>query len=211
MSEMNWLIMLLFLSIFVFSFWSKPTRISIIWTNMMKLISKQFEIGLKTKKDSSKILFTSLFMFILTCNLVGLIPNLFTSSSHLTFNLMMSIPMWTGFFIYGWIKYSNKMFEHLVPNGTPDPLISFMVLIELISTIIRPLTLSIRLMANMVSGHLLLTLMGGSMESSNTFMVGLLTLIQSMLSSLEMSVAIIQAYVFCMLLTLYSDDSDYSN
>uniref|UniRef100_UPI0030DF8810 ATP synthase subunit 6 n=1 Tax=Megalurothrips distalis TaxID=1030663 RepID=UPI0030DF8810 len=210
-SELNWSIMFIFLLIFIFSFWSKPTRVSVIKTNLVNSLSQQFEIGLKTKKDSSKIMFTSLFLFIVTCNLMGMIPNLFTSSSHLTFNLMMSIPMWTGFFIYGWVKYSNKMFEHLVPNGTPDALISFMVLIELISTTIRPLTLSIRLMANMVSGHLLLTLMGSSMESSNTFMVGLLTLIQSMLSSLEMSVAIIQAYVFCMLLTLYSDDSDYSN
>lgn len=86
-----------------------------------------------------------------------------------------------------------------------------MVLIELIRTIIRPLTLRIRLMANIVSGHLLLTLIGGRIESSNTFIVGLLTLIQRILRSLEIRVAIIQAYVFCILLTLYSDDSDYRN
>uniref|UniRef100_UPI0030E211D7 ATP synthase subunit 6 n=1 Tax=Odontothrips pentatrichopus TaxID=3118774 RepID=UPI0030E211D7 len=207
--ELNWSIMAIFLLMFIVSFWSKPSRMMMIKKNLINSLSEQFEIGLKTKKDSAKIMFTSLFMFIVTCNLMGMIPNLFTSSSHLTFNLFMSVPMWTGFFIFGWIKYSNKMFEHLVPNGTPDALISFMVLIELISTTIRPLTLSIRLMANMVSGHLLLTLLGNSMVSSNMIMVMILTLVQSMLSSLELGVAIIQAYVFCMLLTLYSDDSDY--
>uniref|UniRef100_UPI0030E32E35 ATP synthase subunit 6 n=1 Tax=Arorathrips mexicanus TaxID=1291224 RepID=UPI0030E32E35 len=206
--ELNWVIMMIFLMTSMYYFWSKPNRLTICMNNSFYNISKQFEIALKTCKDSSKLLFTALFLFILNCNLIGLIPNVFTSTSHLFLNLFISIPMWMGFFFYGWITYTNKMFAHLVPKGTPTPLISFMVLIELISNLIRPLTLSIRLMANMVSGHLLLTLMGNSMVGSSIFMVILLTSLQSILSLLELGVAMIQAYVFCTLLTLYSDDSD---
>nr|YP_010528106.1 ATP synthase F0 subunit 6 [Mycterothrips gongshanensis]UXW64208.1 ATP synthase F0 subunit 6 [Mycterothrips gongshanensis] len=208
--EANWLILMIFLTSFFYFFWSKPSRLTILKNSFLLNISSQFEIALKSKKDSSKMIFATLFIFILFSNFMGLIPNIFTSTSHLTFNLFLSIPMWTGFLFYGWTKYTNKMLAHLVPNGTPLPLISFMVLIELISTTIRPLTLSIRLMANMVSGHLLLTLMGNSMVSSSLLITMILVLVQTMLSSLEIGVAMIQAYVFCMLLTLYSDDSDYS-
>nr|AAN64186.1 ATP synthase subunit 6 [Thrips imaginis] len=206
--EMNWIILTLVPFFFIFSFWNKPSRTNIISLSLIEQIGEQFKIALKTKKDSSKGMFISLFIMILFVNLMGLFPNTFTPTSHISINMMISFPMWMGFMIFGWTKFTNKMFSHLVPSGTPMPLISFMVLIELISNVIRSLTLSIRLMANMVSGHLLLTLMGNMMENSSIIMIMILTLIQGVLTSLELGVAFIQAYVFCMLLTLYSDESD---
>uniref|UniRef100_UPI0030E03029 ATP synthase subunit 6 n=1 Tax=Thrips brevicornis TaxID=3047594 RepID=UPI0030E03029 len=210
LGEMNWSIMLLASFFMFFSFWKKPSRIKTIYLSLINQISQQFKIALKSNKDSSESIFITLFLMILFLNMMGLFPNIFTPSSHITLNMIISVPLWLGFMAYGWTKFTNKMLSHLVPNGTPTALISFMVLIEMISNLIRSLTLSIRLMANMVSGHLLLTLMGNLMENSSTFLVILLTFLQSVLSSLELGVAFIQAYVFCMLLTLYSNDSDFN-
>uniref|UniRef100_UPI0030E20995 ATP synthase subunit 6 n=1 Tax=Ctenothrips transeolineae TaxID=3045420 RepID=UPI0030E20995 len=209
LEELNWFSFLIPLMILMYTFWSKPSRMTHLKHFMINSIEEQFKIALKTKKDSSSKIFITIFLMIMICNITGLLPNIFTGTSHLTANLMISVPLWTGFFMFGWMKYTNKMFAHLVPNGTPMVLINFMVLIELISTIIRPLTLSIRLMANMVSGHLLLTLMGNTMQTSYYSTCLILVFIQMILSLLEVGVAFIQAYVFCMLLTLYSDDSDY--
>nr|WKW89311.1 ATP synthase F0 subunit 6 [Scirtothrips hansoni] len=209
-SELNWLILLVFLTFMFLTFWMKPSRISTAKTMLLKYFSEQFEIALKSKKDGSKLIFSSVFLVIVLSNICGLIPNSFTATSHLTVNLFLSVPMWLGFFIFGWLTFTNKMLAHLVPNGTPTPLISFMVLIELISTSIRPFTLSIRLMANMVSGHLLLTLLGNSMVNVSAILLIFMVSVQTMLALLETGVCLIQAYVFCMLLTLYSDESDYS-
>ncbi|YP_009517128.1 ATP synthase F0 subunit 6 (mitochondrion) [Thrips palmi] len=210
MGELNWLILNFTLIFMIFSFWKKPSRTKIIFIELINQISNQFKIALKTTKDSSEGIFISLFIMILFMNMMGLFPNIFTPTSHITMNMMISLPLWIGFMAFGWSNFTNKMLSHLVPNGTPTALISFMVMIELISNFIRSLTLSIRLMANMVSGHLLLTLMGNLMENSSISMVIVLTFIQSILSSLELGVAFIQAYVFCMLLTLYSNESDYN-
>uniref|UniRef100_UPI0030E5CF91 ATP synthase subunit 6 n=1 Tax=Thrips alatus TaxID=1030670 RepID=UPI0030E5CF91 len=210
LGEMNWSIMILATFFMFLSFWKKPSRIKTILLSLISQISEQFKIALKSNKDSSEGIFIALFLMILFLNLMGLFPNIFTPSSHITLNMIISFPLWMGFMAFGWTKFTNKMLSHLVPNGTPTALISFMVLIEMISNLIRSLTLSIRLMANMVSGHLLLTLMGNLMENSSIIMVMILTLVQSILSSLELGVAFIQAYVFCMLLTLYSNDSDFN-
>nr|YP_009927489.1 ATP synthase F0 subunit 6 [Pseudodendrothrips mori]QFO91092.1 ATP synthase F0 subunit 6 [Pseudodendrothrips mori] len=209
--EMNWLITFLILGILFYKFWIVPSRLMYLKSNLVKNLSQQFSIALKTKKDGTSSFFVAMFFLFVLTNFMGLFPNVFTSSSHITFNSIVSFSMWTGFFLFGWMTYTNKMLAHLVPLSTPKPLISFMVLIEMISTMIRPGTLGIRLMANMVSGHLLLTLMGNSMCLTPIFMLLILVLAQSILTLLEMGVSVIQGYVFCMLLSLYSDDSDYQS
>lgn len=175
----------------------------------MENLRQQFSIALKTGKDGTKRFFNTLFIFFLFCNLLGLVPNVFTPTRHITFNLIISIPLWVGFFLYGWATYTNKIFAHLVPLRTPRALIRFIVLIERIRTLIRPGTLGIRLIANIVSGHLLLTLIGNRMAIRPLLVLIILVLVQTILRILEVGVRIIQAYVFCILLTLYSDESDY--
>jgi len=98
----------------------------------------------------------------------------------------------------------KHMFAHLVPQRTPTPLIPFIVLIESISNIIRPLTLAVRLMANIVAGHLLITLLGNQTAVSSNFILASLILTQILLLTLESAVAFIQSYVFAVLSTLYS-------
>jgi F-type H+-transporting ATPase subunit a len=96
------------------------------------------------------------------------------------------------------------MLAHLVPQGTPYVLIPFIVIIETIRNIIRPGTLAVRLSANIIAGHLLLTLLGNTGNSLSTFLISLLIVVQLLLLILESAVTIIQSYVFTILRTLYS-------
>lgn len=98
------------------------------------------------------------------------------------------------------------MFAHLVPLGTPIILIPFIVLIESIRNIIRPITLSVRLAANLTAGHLLLILLGESIVNSRILIIIAVTAAQFALITLEAAVAVIQAYVFATLSTLYASE-----
>lgn len=110
--------------------------------------------------------------------------------------------------IYRIINYLNNLLTHLTPQGTPALLIPFIVIIESISLIIRPITLSIRLTANIIAGHLLLSLLGSSGQLiSRIILINIILFSQILLFILEISVSIIQAYVFSILSTLYSRDS----
>lgn len=106
--------------------------------------------------------------------------------------------------LYGWINHTQHIFAHLVPQGTPGPLIPFMVLIETIRNVIRPGTLAVRLAANIIAGHLLLTLLGRTGPSLSISLVTLLLISQILLLTLEAAVAVIQSYVFAVLRTLYA-------
>lgn len=157
--------------------------------------------------------FTSLvltvFVAIFTINFVGLIPYVFTPTAHIILPLSLAIPFWGGAYLFGWILKSGESLAHLVPVGTPALLIPFIVIIETISAVIRPLTLSIRLMANIVAGHLLLSLTGGGINSTLSFIP--LFLSQTILIFLELAVAAIQAYVFIVLITLYAKEVSVTN
>lgn len=132
-----------------------------------------------------------------------LFPYIFTSTRHLILNLTLAFPLWLSLILFGWIEKTNSIFIHLVPQGTPMVLIPFMVLIESIRNIIRPVTLIIRLTANIIAGHLLLTLLGNLGSSLFIVFIPILLFIQILLLTLEGAVAIIQSYVFSVLLTLY--------
>merc|ERR1712203_794991 len=94
------------------------------------------------------------------CNLIGLAPYIFTRSSHMSFTLTLALPIWLGRILLSMKNQYNRLFAHLVPTGTPGALIPVIVIIDTVSNVIRPGSLSIRLAANIVAGHLLLTLLG---------------------------------------------------
>jgi len=148
--------------------------------------------------------FAALFIFIIVNNVMGLFPYIFTSSSHMTLTLTLRLPLWLSFMVYGWFNYTKHILAHLVPQGTPGALMPFIVLIETISNTIRPLTLAVRLIANIVAGHLLITLLGNQTElASGLILTGLIST-QIILLTLESAVAVIQSYVFAVLSTLYA-------
>nr|QZX44069.1 ATP synthase F0 subunit 6 [Aphidius gifuensis]QZX44070.1 ATP synthase F0 subunit 6 [Aphidius gifuensis]QZX44071.1 ATP synthase F0 subunit 6 [Aphidius gifuensis]QZX44073.1 ATP synthase F0 subunit 6 [Aphidius gifuensis]WLE65461.1 ATP synthase F0 subunit 6 [Aphidius gifuensis] len=207
--SLNWISSLIGLFFIPQMYWFMSSRILFLMINFMLILWMEFKIILKNKFNMNNLLFyISLFLFIMMNNFMGLFPYIFTSSSHLIYSLGLSLPMWLGLMMFGWIKNTNFMFAHLVPQGTPFILMFFMVLIESLSNIIRPFTLSIRLTANMIAGHLLLTLLSSFIP--NFFLFYLIVLIlQLMLLILEVSVSLIQSYVFVILMILYLKETNY--
>lgn len=151
----------------------------------------------------------SLFLIILLNNLAGLTPYTFTSTSHLSFSVRLALTIWLGYIIFGILINIGRFLAHLVPVGTPYVLIPFMVLIELVSNVIRPITLSVRLAANLVAGHLLITLVRSPIVNSRLFSILILLSCLYLLIILESAVAFIQAYVFRILRTLYLREVNY--
>nr|ARH54923.1 ATP synthase F0 subunit 6 [Ceutorhynchus parvulus] len=206
--SMNWMSTLMMLVIIPSTYWLIPSRLTMMWISILTALNKEFKLLIKNNSiNGSTIIFTSLFMFIMVNNFMGLFPYIFTSSSHMNFTLTMSMPLWLGFSLYGWCKNTTHMFAHLVPQGAPSLLLPFLVLVESISNIIRPGTLAIRLTANMIAGHLLVTLMGNYGPSISLIFLQILIFSQIMLLILESAVAIIQAYVFSVLTTLYFSET----
>nr|YP_010145948.1 ATP synthase F0 subunit 6 [Gryllus lineaticeps]QQO79791.1 ATP synthase F0 subunit 6 [Gryllus lineaticeps] len=206
---MNWLSTLLGVMIIPSYYWLIPNRSLMMWNMLINKLYSEFKTLLIGKMNmGSSFMFISLFSMILFNNFLGLFPYIFTSSSHLTFTLSLALPFWLTFMVYGWINNTQHMFAHLVPQGTPPILMPFMVCIETISNVIRPLTLAVRLAANMIAGHLLLTLLGntGPMIMNSTILIQILILSQILLLILELAVSIIQSYVFAVLTTLYSSE-----
>lgn len=202
---LNWLSTLTGILIIPYTFWLTPTRINILWNNILINLYKEFKVLLGPSSYTGRtFIFVSIFSLILFNNFLGLFPYIFTSTSHLTITLTLALPIWLAFILYGWLNHTNHIFIHLVPQGTPNILIPFIVCIETIRNIIRPGTLAVRLTANIIAGHLLLTLMRNTGNSLSSIMLIILIFSQIALLILESAVAIIQAYVFAILSALYS-------
>nr|UPX88412.1 ATP synthase F0 subunit 6 [Melanagromyza aenea] len=205
--SLNWMSTFLGILLIPTSYWLLPSRHNILWNNILLILHKEFKTLLgPNSNNGSTFMFISLFSMILFNNFMGLFPYIFTSTSHLTLTLTLALPLWLCFMVYGWLNHTQHMFTHLVPQGTPTILMPFMVCIETISNIIRPGTLAVRLSANMIAGHLLLTLLGNTGPSMSMMLINVLLIIQLTLLLLESAVAIIQSYVFAVLSTLYSSE-----
>nr|UQJ75213.1 ATP synthase F0 subunit 6 [Allotermes cf. paradoxus]URX53919.1 ATP synthase F0 subunit 6 [Allotermes sp.] len=202
----NWASTFLGLMFIPMSMWLIPSRHLMMWNLMTSKLHNEFKTLLGNKNSGMTFLFVSLFSLILFNNFLGLFPYIFTSTSHLTMTLTLALPLWVSFMLFGWINNTNHMFEHLVPMGTPSVLMPFMVCIETISNVIRPGTLAVRLTANMIAGHLLLTLLGNNGPTISQSLLWLLITAQILLLILESAVAVIQSYVFAILSTLYSSE-----
>nr|YP_010547109.1 ATP synthase F0 subunit 6 [Nycteribia parvula]UYK51613.1 ATP synthase F0 subunit 6 [Nycteribia parvula] len=207
MIQLNWLSIFIGLFLIPTNFWIFPSRYNLIWMNLIKFLHKEIKILLnKNLFKGSSLLLISIFSIILFNNFMSLFPYIFSCSSHMIFSISLSLPIWMSLMIFSWINNYNHMFAHLIPENTPFVLLPLMVCIETISNIIRPLTLAIRLSANLIAGHLLLTLLGNISMLINLPLLTILILIQLILMFLELAVSIIQSYVFMILLTLYSSE-----
>nr|ADO60434.1 ATP synthase F0 subunit 6 [Closteromerus claviger] len=204
--SMNWSSTMIGLMVIPPMFWLIPSRLNYLWIKVISSLNKEFQVLIGKDSKGSTLTFVSLFSFILFNNFLGLFPYIFTSTSHMTLTLTLALPLWMSFMIYGWINNTIHMFAHLVPQGTPPILMPFMVCIETISNMIRPGTLAVRLSANMIAGHLLMTLLGNTGPSMSLISLNFLIIVQILLLILESAVSIIQSYVFAVLSTLYSSE-----
>nr|YP_010946977.1 ATP synthase F0 subunit 6 [Symplocodes ridleyi]WGO57734.1 ATP synthase F0 subunit 6 [Symplocodes ridleyi] len=206
--SINWISTLLGLLIIPSTFWLIPTRHFMLWNKILLGLHTEFKtlMGFKSVNSGGTFIFISLFSIIMFNNFLGLFPYIFTCTSHMTMTLTLAFPLWLSFMLYGWINNTQHMFAHLVPQGTPPILMPFMVCIETISNLIRPGTLAVRLAANMIAGHLLMTLLGNTGPMLTLPLLMMLIGTQIALLTLESAVAIIQSYVFAVLSTLYSSE-----
>nr|APC60806.1 ATP synthase F0 subunit 6 [Plagiodontia aedium] len=177
---------------------------------LIKMILKQMMLIHNNKGRSWSLMLITLILFIGTTNLLGLLPYSFTPTTQLSMNLAMAIPLWAGTVLLGF-RYKTKMsLAHFLPQGTPALLIPMLVIIETISLFIQPMALAVRLTANITAGHLLMHLIGSATSTllSVSPSAALITFtILLLLTMLEFAVALIQAYVFTLLVSLYLHDN----
>nr|QWV62273.1 ATPase subunit 6 [Galaxias parvus] len=156
------------------------------------------------------LMLTSLMVFLISLNMLGLLPYTFTPTTQLSLNMGLAVPLWLATVIIGMRNQPTAALGHLLPEGTPVPLIPVLIIIETISLFIRPLALGVRLTANLTAGHLLIQLIATAAFVLLPLMptVAILTTtVLLLLTLLEVAVAMIQAYVFVLLLSLYLQEN----
>nr|YP_009501896.1 ATP synthase F0 subunit 6 [Euphyllura phillyreae]AWU48900.1 ATP synthase F0 subunit 6 [Euphyllura phillyreae] len=207
MMPMNWFMMLLTMMFIPTSFWKIKSRSIFKMNFLMNMLHKEFMmLFLKNiMMKGSTLICISLFFFIMINNLTSNFPYTFCCSAHLVFSMSLSVPIWMSIIMFCWINLTKTMLSHLVPTGTPMMLMPLMVLIEMTSNIIRPMALAVRLTANLIAGHLLMALLGNTMNINSYYWI-IIVSIQTMFMIFELMVAIIQSYVFSVLMTLYSSE-----
>lgn len=155
----------------------------------------------------------SLFMFVLVANLLGMFPYFFTVTSHLIVTFVLAMLVIGTVVVYGFWKHGLGFLKLFVPSGVPGVLLPLVVMIEIISFLSRPISLSVRLFANMLAGHITLKVFAGfvtSLGALGALGIGgaILPLIMTVaLTGLEFLVAFLQAYVFAVLTCMYLNDA----
>nr|YP_009468944.1 ATP synthase F0 subunit 6 [Changeondelphax velitchkovskyi]AVC55490.1 ATP synthase F0 subunit 6 [Changeondelphax velitchkovskyi] len=199
--QWNWLSMIIVLTIMPNKFWLIESRNSMMKTIFKNFIDKEMKFIYFNKQLMMNL--QSSFIYIMIMNLCGLIPYMFTPTSHLSISMALGLPIWLSLMTFSWLNHTNMMFIHLLPMSTPSLMAPLMILVESLSNLIRPISLSVRLTANMIAGHLLMTLLGNVNEMKT---ISLIFMFQVTLMMFEITVALIQAYVFTILLTMYSSE-----
>nr|YP_007374604.1 ATP synthase F0 subunit 6 [Gymnopis multiplicata]ACS37097.1 ATP synthase F0 subunit 6 [Gymnopis multiplicata] len=172
--------------------------------------TKTLFMPINTKGQKWALIMTSLMLFLMMMNMLGLLPYTFTPTTQLSMNMALAVPMWLSTVLLGLRNQPTTSLGHLLPEGTPTTLIPPLIIIETISLFIRPMALGVRLTANLTAGHLLIQLIATATITMISIMptVALLTTTTLMLLTLlEVAVAMIQAYVFILLLSLYLQEN----
>ena len=184
-----------------------PGRLQLVAELFYNFIAKMISDTAGSKaKPYFPFIFT-LFMFVLLCNMIGMLPYSFTVTSHIIVTLVMALFIFVAVTIIGFIKHGLKYLSIFVPKGVPVVLLPLITIIEIISYLSRPVSLSVRLFANMMAGHTMLKVFG-SFVISLGLLGGWLPLSFSVaLTGLEILVAFLQAYVFAILTCIYLNDA----
>nr|YP_009306071.1 ATP synthase F0 subunit 6 [Psephotellus pulcherrimus]ANT45606.1 ATP synthase F0 subunit 6 [Psephotellus pulcherrimus] len=187
-----------------------PNRLTTIQLWFTNTFTKQLMTPLNKPGHKWAIILSSLMAFLLMTNLLGLLPYTFTPTTQLSMNMALALPLWLATMLTGLRNQPTMSLGHLLPEGTPTPLIPALIMIETISLFIRPLALGVRLTANLTAGHLLIQLISTATITLLPILpiISILTMtILLLLTILEVAVAMIQAYVFVLLLSLYLQEN----
>lgn len=173
------------------------------------LIVQQYSRTFIQHLKGMSVLITPLFLSLVSINIIGLIPYSFSLSRHLIFTLRFGLPLWLRIILSSFSKSPKSSIAHFLPDGAPDWLNPFLVLIETTRIIVRPITLSFRLAANIRAGHIVLRLIG--IYCATAWFTSIYATIFLIITTVgyivfEIAICLIQAYIFCLLLSLYADD-----
>jgi F-type H+-transporting ATPase subunit a len=202
-----------------FLVWATSGR-GLIPTRMQSMAEMSYEFVASMLRDGAGSegmrffpLVFSLFMFVLAANLIGMFPYFFTVTSHIIVTFALAMLVIGTVIFYGFYKNGIGFLKLFVPDGVPGALVPLVVLIEVISFLSRPISLSVRLFANMLAGHITLKVFAGFVVSLSAFGAlgvggAILPLLMTIaLTGLEFLVAFLQAYVFAVLTCMYLNDA----
>ena len=184
-----------------------PNKLQLLAEISYSFVSRMISDTAGSKAKPYFAFIFSLFMFVLFCNMFGMIPYTFTVTSHIIVTFVLAAFVFIGVTIIGFIKHGFGYLKLFVPSGVPIVLLPLIVIIEIISYLSRPISLSVRLFANMMAGHTMMKVFGGFVVSLG-ILGGWLPLSFSVaLTGLEILVAFLQAYVFAILTCIYLNDA----
>ena len=184
-----------------------PTRIQLITEMSYSFIAKMINDTAGSNAKSFFPFIFTLFMFVLFCNMIGMLPYSFTVTSHIIVTFMLATIVFIGVTVVGFVKHGIKYLELFVPKGVPIALLPLIIVIEIISYLARPVSLSVRLFANMMAGHTMLKVFGGFVISLGLLGGWLPLSFAVALTGLEILIAFLQAYVFAILTCIYLNDA----
>nr|AZZ06873.1 ATP synthase F0 subunit 6 [Podarcis siculus]QFR52719.1 ATP synthase F0 subunit 6 [Podarcis siculus]QFR52732.1 ATP synthase F0 subunit 6 [Podarcis siculus]QFR52745.1 ATP synthase F0 subunit 6 [Podarcis siculus]QFR52758.1 ATP synthase F0 subunit 6 [Podarcis siculus] len=185
-------------------------RYSTIQSSLIISATKQMMLPINITGHKWASTLMALLLMLTLFNTLGLLPYTFTPTTQLSMNMALAIPTWLMTVLIGLRNQPTASLGHLLPEGTPTLLIPMLVMIETVSLFIRPIALGVRLTANLTAGHLLIQLTSTAvlaLMSTMTLTASMTLIILILLTCLEMAVALIQAYVFVLLLTLYLQEN----
>ena len=184
-----------------------PNKLQLLAELSYTFVSKMISDTAGSKARPYFAFIFSLFMFVLFCNMFGMVPYTFTVTSHIIVTFMLASFIFIAVTIIGFTKHGFGYLKLFVPSGVPAVLLPLIVVIEIISYLSRPISLSVRLFANMMAGHTMMKVFGGFVISLG-IVGGWLPLSFSVaLTGLEILVAFLQAYVFAILTCIYLNDA----
>ena len=184
-----------------------PTKIQLLTELSYTLISKMISDTAGSKAKPYFPFVFSLFMFVLFCNMLGMLPYSFTVTSHIIVTFALAAIIFIGVTIIGFVNHGVRYLKLFIPSGVPLFLLPLIVVIEIISYLSRPVSLSVRLFANMMAGHTMLKVFGGFVISLGIIGGWLPLGFTVALTGLEILIAFLQAYVFAILTCIYLNDA----
>jgi F-type H+-transporting ATPase subunit a len=184
-----------------------PTKIQLLTELSYTLVSKMISDTAGSKAKPYFPFVFSLFMFVLFCNMLGMLPYSFTVTSHIIVTFALAAVIFLGVTIIGFVNHGAGYLKLFIPSGVPLFLLPLIVIIEIISYLSRPVSLSVRLFANMMAGHTMLKVFGGFVISLGIIGGWLPLSFTVALTGLEILIAFLQAYVFAILTCIYLNDA----
>ena len=184
-----------------------PTKIQLLTELSYTFVSKMISDTAGSKAKPYFPFIFSLFMFVLFCNMLGMLPYSFTVTSHIIVTFALAAVIFVGVTIIGFVNHGVGYLKLFIPSGVPVFLLPLIVIIEIISYLSRPVSLSVRLFANMMAGHTMLKVFGGFVISLGIIGGWLPLSFTVALTGLEILIAFLQAYVFAILTCIYLNDA----